>query len=135
MDRPNDILKETGCLTEQQLRDYLLERLSREEMREAEVHLASCEFCSEALEGLSEMKKPEELPAILRQIRNRFKNQLRKHRSGNRQKKNYIWLTIIVFVIILILLLAYYAIDLTMKGEQHHTSPQQETRKYEQPLK
>lgn len=133
MDRPNDILKETGCLTEQQLRDYVQGKLNRSKMHEAEMHLASCAFCAEALEGIAEMKKPGELPAILQQIRGHFKNRLKPHLSNNRQKKNYIWLVVIVFIIILILLFAYYAIDFTMKGEHRHHPPKQEQRKIDLP--
>ncbi len=122
MDMPKDIFKETTCLSEEQLRAYLHGNLSREERHQIEVHLSTCEFCSEALEGLIEMEQPDELPAIVQQIRSRFKRQLRRHHSRNRKPKSYLWLIVIVFIIILILLIAYFAVDYTMKGEHRHPS-------------
>lgn len=120
MDMSSDIFKETTCLSEGKLREYLHGNLSQEERHRVEMHLSSCEFCSEALEGIIKMERPDELPAIVHQIRNRFKHQLHTHYFRNRENKSYLWLIVVVFVIIVILLVAYYAVDLTMKGEQNH---------------
>lgn len=130
MDKSRDILKETGCLTGQQLQAYVQGKLTREQVHEVEMHLASCAFCSEAVDGLSAMKKPQELPGIIQQIRRRFRRKLHTHHSGGRKKlgRNYIWLAVIVIAIIAILLLAYYAIDMTMKGEHDH--PQQPSQEH-----
>ncbi len=125
MDMSSDIFKETACLSEEQLRDYLRGNLSQAEMHEIEVHLSSCTFCSEALEGIVEMKQPEELSGIVQQIRSRFKHQLHPHYARNRKSKNYLWLAVLVFIIIVILLIAYYAVNLTMKGE-HRSAPETE---------
>ncbi len=129
MDKSKDILKETACLSGQQLQDYVQGKLNKKQQHEVEMHLASCVFCAEALEGLSAMKKPEALPGIIQQIRRRFRRKLQAHHLGKRKRlgKNYIWLAVVVIAIIAILLLAYYAIDLTMKGEhEHHQPPLQE---------
>ena len=47
MNKSNDILKETDCLSEQKMRDYLQGKLNRREVYEVETHIASCHFCAE----------------------------------------------------------------------------------------
>ena len=126
MEEPKDIFDETSCLTEQQLQQYLQGRLGREEAYKVERHVASCAFCSEALEGLSTMEKPEELPLRMAAMKKRFRRQLRRHKGGRRSMKDYVWLTVIVFVIIALLLLAYYAMQWTIKGKRPVAPPAQE---------
>src|SRR5699024_6622369 len=137
MNKSNDILKETDCLSEQKMRDYLQGKLNRREVYEVETHIASCHFCAEALDGLSQMKRPEELPVIVKQVQHRFRRQLRLRSTSGRSRKlkGYVRLTLIAFIILVILLLAYFAIDFTMKKERrlHQSAPVQEQKDEIQP--
>lgn len=55
------ILEESRCLSKGQLLDYLGNTLYPEELRAVELHLASCELCTAALEGFEKVKDPREL--------------------------------------------------------------------------
>jgi hypothetical protein len=118
MSKRGSIFEETACLSEQQLRDYLSGKLNKAEAHEIEAHLAGCEFCNEALDGLSQVSHQEQIPVIIKQIRNQFRHELQSHASKNKKLKLYIWLTVIIIVILAILLLAYFAINYTMKKEK-----------------
>ncbi len=122
MNRSEDILKETNCLSVQQMQDYIKERLTPEEVRRVEMHLASCEFCSEALEGLTEMKDPEEVSMILKQVKRHFNSRIQASHHQRKKQKNYIWLVVVIFIIILFLLLAFYGIDFSLKKDKKSPS-------------
>lgn len=127
MSKKESIFEETACLSEQQLRDYLSGKLSQAERHTIEMHLAGCTFCSEALEGLSQVSQKEQIPLIIKQIRNQFRHELQAHASKNKKLKLYIWLTVIIIVILAILLLAYFAINYTMKKEKQDSQSVQQT--------
>lgn len=48
------IFSESACLTPKQMRHYVLGEMANEESYAVELHLNSCPFCSEAVEGLFE---------------------------------------------------------------------------------
>ena len=50
-----NILNEGKCLTREEMHNYLNGLLSPAQVRAAEEHLAGCELCSDALEGLSDL--------------------------------------------------------------------------------
>jgi hypothetical protein len=64
-----DIFTTTACPTQQQLLDYVQGRLSAEQQHEVELHLADCDMCSEAVEGLSAFEQKEKIPVWLRQMK------------------------------------------------------------------
>lgn len=105
----NDLFTTTQCPSQQQLLDYVQGRLTPEQQHEVEMHLADCELCSEAVEGLATIKQKEQIPVWLQQMRNQM---LRKLRSRKRRKDHvayYTQLAIIVIVILFILLAAFWA--------------------------
>jgi hypothetical protein len=63
-----NIFSESGCPPYETLVDYFRNRLPEEEKHLVEKHLVDCEMCSDALEGLSLMKRPEELDRIVEEI-------------------------------------------------------------------
>ncbi len=67
-DNLHTIFSGSGCPTHQQLRDYVDGRLSDSEKHRIEAHLVDCEMCSDEIEGLSLMKDPEQLPAIVEEL-------------------------------------------------------------------
>lgn len=105
----NDLFTTTQCPSQQQLLDYVQGRLTPEQQHEVEMHLADCELCSEAVEGLATIQQKEQIPVWLQQMRNQM---LRKLRSRKRRKDHvayYTQLAIIVIVILFILLAAFWA--------------------------
>lgn len=127
MNKKESIFEETTCLSEQQLRDYLSGKLNKAEAHAVEAHLAGCDFCNEALEGLSHVAHHEQIPAIIKQIRHQFRHELMAHSSKNKKLKLYTWLVVVIIVILAILLLAYFAINFTMKKEKQSTHNVQQT--------
>jgi len=57
--------KETPCLAFGQMLGYVEKTLSPAKRAEAEKHLTSCEFCSEALEGFAAFPEKAKLPAMV----------------------------------------------------------------------
>lgn len=58
------IFEHTACLTPRQMKGYISGKMVHEEAHAVEVHLLSCPFCREAIEGLEEQKGNGSLTAI-----------------------------------------------------------------------
>jgi anti-sigma factor RsiW len=105
----NDLFTTTQCPTQQQLLDYVQGRLTPEQQHEVEMHLADCELCSEAVEGLAAFQQKEQIPVWLQQMRNQMLRKLRSRKRRKDQVTYYTQLAIIVIVILFILLAAFWA--------------------------
>ena len=105
----NDIFVTTGCPTQQQLLDYVQGKLTAEEQHEVEMHLADCEFCSEAMEGLTAIKDKEKIPGWILDMKWDLLKKLRKRTRTRRKSDHYISLTVIVLSILFILLALFWA--------------------------
>ncbi|TWV99485.1 anti-sigma factor family protein [Chitinophaga pinensis] len=103
-----DIFTTTACPTQQQLLDYVQGRMTAEEKHEVELHLADCEMCSEAVEGLSAFKEKEKIPVLLRQMKWQMLRKLRTNKRRKHQMAYFTELAIIVIVILFILLAAFW---------------------------
>lgn len=111
----SSIFEESGCLGEKQMMDYLHGRMNEEDMHALEAHLASCEFCNEALEGLMQVENKGQIPVIVKQIHNQVRRDLRAHRARKRKVKMYVWLSLVVIIVLIILLIAFLAEYYTIK--------------------
>ncbi len=58
------IFEESSCLTARQVKGYVTGKMVHEEAHAVEVHLLSCPFCREAVEGLTEHKSPAVISAM-----------------------------------------------------------------------
>lgn len=103
-----DIFTTTTCPTQQQLLDYVQGRLTGEEQHEVELHLADCDMCSEAVEGLSAFEQKEKIPVWLGQIKSQMLRNLRTNKRRKHQMAYFTQLGIIVIVILFILLAAFW---------------------------
>lgn len=121
MNKQEAIFEETACLSEKQLNDYLQDKLNDAEKHAVEAHIAGCEFCSDALQGLSGVTDKEKISTIVTQIRGQFRHELYAHHSKHKKLKLYVWLSVIILCIIALLLIAYFAINYTMQNEKQHT--------------
>jgi len=103
----NDLFVTSGCLSQQQLLDYVQHKLSPEQQHEVERHLADCELCSEAVEGLQAIRHKEKIPVWLRQMKWEMIRKLRK-RNRRLKAEYYIQLALVVIVILFLLLAAFW---------------------------
>lgn len=104
----NDLFTTTQCPPQQQLLDYVQGRLTPEQQHEVELHLADCELCSEAVEGLAAFEKKEQIPGMLKQMKKQMLRNLRTRRRRKDQVAYFTQLAIIVIVILFILLAAFW---------------------------
>ena len=59
MDRKTNIFQSNTCPEEAVLKAYLKGKLTKEQIRQVELHLADCEMCSDELEGMSKLSEQE----------------------------------------------------------------------------
>jgi anti-sigma factor RsiW len=116
------IFEQSGCPSTRQLIDYLEGKLPAEQVHSVEAHLAGCAFCTEALEGFQQVEHKEQIPVIVKQIQGQLRRELEGHRSRKRRKKRYVWLSALIFIILIITLIAYFAIYFVMKRERSEAS-------------
>ena len=67
-DKWNNIFSDSECISEETMYAYMENRLTSQERRIVEVHLASCELCSDALEGLSLVRDKDKIRKIVSDI-------------------------------------------------------------------
>ncbi|MEC5143711.1 zf-HC2 domain-containing protein [Chitinophaga sp. 212800010-3] len=115
----NDIFVTTGCPSQQQLLDYVQGKLSPEEQHEVEMHLADCELCSDALEGLSAIKEKEKIPGWIIEMKWGLLKKLRRRYRPRRKSEHYIYLTVIIVAILFLLLALFWAYHFSQKGFGH----------------
>lgn len=111
----SSIFEEQDCLSENQLMDYLNGRLSEQQMHSVEAHIADCDFCSDALDGLMQVQNKDQIPIIVRQIHNHVRHHLKMRRVRKKKVKMYVWLSAVVIILLIILLIAFLAEYYSMK--------------------
>lgn len=62
------IFNHSNCLTHSEMSDYISGQISPELKRKVEIHIADCMMCADELEGLSNMKNPNDLEFIVDEI-------------------------------------------------------------------
>lgn len=123
MNHSDDILKHTNCLTQQQMQDYLKNNLNRAEVRKVELHLASCDFCTEAMDGLSDMNSEKQLSATMKQMRKHLHYQVNQSAVQKSKRKNpFLWIIISIIIVLIILLLAFFVVDRSIKDNQDNAT-------------
>ena len=58
-DEFKNMMQEQTCLTRNEMQDYLADRLAGSRLRRVELHLADCELCSDAIDGLKLLTEAE----------------------------------------------------------------------------
>lgn len=67
-DKLDNIFSDSECISEETMYAYMENKLTAQERRIVEVHLASCELCSDALEGLSLVRDKDKIRRIVADI-------------------------------------------------------------------
>jgi hypothetical protein len=91
---------------------YLQDKLSGEKKHELEKQILENEFENDALEGLQEIRDQKRIPALTEQLNRYLRKKLEKKRRLRRkfQINEQPWLYITILIIILLIILSYFAI-------------------------
>jgi len=109
------IFHSTHCLSSAEMIAYVEGKLSAEERYRVETHLSSCPFCSEAVDGLAEIKDPEYFSLVLQHIHHDLNKQFRfKHSLFLKSYRVQIYLVLIIIVVLVILLFTFYLVHFTL---------------------
>lgn len=106
----SDIFTETTCPSQDQLMAYVQDKLSAEERHRIEKHMADCEMCSEAVEGLMAIRQKEQIPGWLRQAKWNVLQQLRKKTHKKRKANFYLYIAVVALIIILMVLMLFWLV-------------------------
>lgn len=102
------------CPTQQQILDYLQQRLNAQQQHEVEAHLLDCTFCREAMEGLKILEQKADVPILVRQVHQQLRRELDSHRQRSRHRKYYVWISTLVVAVLLLLLVAFWAMHYSL---------------------
>jgi anti-sigma factor RsiW len=96
----------------QKLMDYLSGQLPEKEKQEVEQWMAANEFSDEAMEGLQQFKQPKDLQVYVDALHRDLKKHLKekKNRREKRKIKDAPWVYLTLFILLLLLILAYVVI-------------------------
>ena len=72
-----NIFNEGACLTQNEMFDYLAGRLHGKRLRKAELHIADCELCADAVEGLSLLNEEQQHASIVN-LESRIKERVKE---------------------------------------------------------
>ncbi len=75
------IFDETGCLSEEALNEYAHGKLDIHLKKQVEIHINECDFCRDALEGISLMKSKESSRAAIAQLNEKIANHGRPEKA------------------------------------------------------
>lgn len=107
----NDIFVTTKqCPEQQHLLDYVQGRLSDAEQHDVEKHVADCELCSDALEGLAAISRKDRIPFWVREMKWELLRKLRRKTRRRRPSDYYIQLVLIVLAVLFLLLAGFWTL-------------------------
>lgn len=103
-----DILSNSNKdIDNQQLMDYLSNRLSRSETHEVEKQMAGDEFMNDAVEGLQKIENKNNMEAYVESLNRDLQNQIakNKYRKNKRRLKDdpHTYVTIIILLLLMVI--------------------------------
>lgn len=104
------IFEETRCLSQQQLLDYVEGKLPEEQRHRVEAHVAGCQMCSDALDGLQQVRHTADVPGLVKKIHHEVRRELKHRRGKPRPVRTYLWYSTLIAIILLILLIAFFTL-------------------------
>lgn len=103
-----DIFTETACPSQDKLLAYVKGELSADERHEVEKHLQDCELCSEAVEGLSAIRRKDQIPGWLRQARWNVLHALRRKTRRKKKQEYYLYIAVVALIILFMAIALYW---------------------------
>ena len=104
----SDIFTETDCPSQDQLMAYVQDKLEPAERHKVEAHLADCEMCSEAVEGLMAIRQKEQIPGWLRQAKWNVLQQLHRKTHKKRKTDFYLYIAVVSLIVIFLALILFW---------------------------
>lgn len=100
MKRLIDIFTSTGCLSEKGLAAYNACMLNEEELSAAKAHIASCDLCEAAVEGMHEITSPVSYMEEMEQLRKDYS--AKRRLPGGKLRALSVWFAIAASFLILL---------------------------------
>jgi DNA primase large subunit len=122
MAKKEKILPHQQAPGEDELIQYLQERLSPEETHEIEMQMAESAFVNDAVEGLQAFQDKKNIAKLTQELNQELlkKTSKNKKRKGLKSYQQQDWIQLIVIIVILLCLLSYFMVQLYEKNF-HHT--------------
>jgi hypothetical protein len=122
MAKKEKILPHQQAPGEDELIQYLQERLSPEETHEIEMQMAESAFVNDAVEGLQAFQDKKNIAKLIQELNQELlkKTSKNKKRKGLKSYQQQDWIQLIVIIVILLCLLSYFMVQLYEKNF-HHT--------------
>ncbi len=103
-------------LNEDQLRDYLNNKLSQEEAHNIEKKMADSAFINDGVEGLQQFSSAEKINAFTSQINEDLHHKLNTKKTRDKKNiQNFSWEIITVIAVLLLCILGYVFIEMMHK--------------------
>jgi anti-sigma factor RsiW len=109
------IFNKDAQVSDEEMLNYLNNRLSPAERAELEQRMASSELFTDAEEGLQLLQHKENVPQLVNQINRRLVDQLRKKRHTPAKPAPSLTLVLITTLLLLLLIVLAYLVLLNMK--------------------
>ena len=109
----SDILSNSNKdIDNQQLMDYLGNKLSAKDKHELEKEMVDSEFINDALEGLQDFNNKQEVPLLVQQLNSTLRKQLsnKKRRKLTRKFKDQPWIVLAIVLIIVLAIVCFIVI-------------------------
>jgi type II secretory pathway component PulF len=109
----------------QQLMDYLSRQLSKQDAHDLEKAMADDVFVNDAVEGLQQFDRKNNLDTLVQQLNDDLKKQLEKKKARKEKRKlsNYPWIHFAVVLLLLLCIIAYVVIKYNY-GKNNPKPPQ-----------
>ncbi len=116
-----DILSNLSTdINQEQLLSYLNNKLSKDEIHELEEQLIDNDFENEAMEGLQAIKNKQQINHTVEMLNYELKKKTARKKAFRKKLaiKDQTWLYIAVFLVLLLVVMAYFVIHyLRAKGQ------------------
>ncbi|MBI3501516.1 MAG: tetratricopeptide repeat protein [Bacteroidetes bacterium] len=132
MKKYKDIFANTDCVSEDMLTKYISGKLSPAEKHEVEKHLIDCEMCSDAVEGLSNVKN---ISGITSELNHKIQQRVEKKKEVKiiflRQYRTQ--LAVAASIILIIGIVWFFKVNMSMKELDSTSAEKMFAEKFEPP--
>lgn len=122
------IFDPTGCISEEALVEYVHGRLGVHLKKQVEIHINECDFCADALEGISLMENKEHAKAAIIQLNEKIANHGKAAQPAGKVIIMNYWRVAAAIAIFIVLGggVLFVALNPSFKNEMAHNEKKQE---------
>ena len=96
----HSIFEKNGCLSIEQMQNYLDGKLPDKERYLFEMHINACSFCNDAFEGLQNMKNRKQLPLIVEDLNRKIDKQVQTNKTSTKILKPVLRIAALMLILI-----------------------------------